>query len=594
MEEALFTRQQQMMEEMFIRMVEHNRMALVETFKLQKTQLQETAQQFQGVQGAHADTVTPKSVETVLKRVSTFHGENFLEWKFKLEMALQTSMPEVMAMLRWIEGLPQGEEITVEKVAGAEAGYESYSKNLYYVLAQRTEKDPFDIIRNTAQQNGCEAWRKICSRFDNRTAGRRVQLVRRCINPGKAKKLTDLPMNIDRWEAACKRLSSDFDITVFDDDKNEALKVGILIEMLPTNFPEAVAQKLCDTDVSYAMAKDSITKYLAFREDSGPVPMDCSPLELGERKEEQEEMEGFDNELNFYGKGWDKGKGKGKDQGRNQQGFPGICHYCYQPGHKAAQCPSKPKAGCWNCGDPSHRAFECPSKGKGKGQDFKGKGHSEYVQGFPGKGNGQKGNFGKQQANGTHGNWSGTGTGNWAKAKGKGYQQMYGMEEFQENPLTLFNLNVGKEQPEFLQPKRIVPQRRFGQPMKVPLSDLIVARKTKIANSFAVLESMSTEEVEESRQEPDWKTTAPIEPPKARRIKKKDMREVIGDLEEFPELPSRAVIVDKHDLSHSPPPPPQPFTRTTRAPTRRPGTGVNLTKTWGRSQPDCSCVHGEE
>ena len=93
--------------------------------------------------------------------------------------------------------------ITLEMVQLA--NHELMMNNMYYILAQRTEKEALDIPRNTSEQNDTEAKRMICSRFDNRTHGKRIHLIRRVINPGKVKQLVDLPSAIDKWESSVRR-----------------------------------------------------------------------------------------------------------------------------------------------------------------------------------------------------------------------------------------------------------------------------------------------------------------------------------------------------------------------------------------------------
>ena len=67
-----------------------------------------------------------------------------------------------------------------------------YNSNLCYVLAQRTEGEAFDVVKNVAGQNGGEAWRKLCRRFTGKTGGKRLHLIRKCENPTRVKKLNEV------------------------------------------------------------------------------------------------------------------------------------------------------------------------------------------------------------------------------------------------------------------------------------------------------------------------------------------------------------------------------------------------------------------
>ena len=49
-----------------------------------------------------------------------------------------------------------------------------------------------------------------------------------------------------------------------------------MAEMLPAGVPEVMSQKLSDDVKTYTEAKDVIVRFLAFKDDMGPAPMDCS------------------------------------------------------------------------------------------------------------------------------------------------------------------------------------------------------------------------------------------------------------------------------------------------------------------------------
>ena len=98
-----------------------------------------------------------------------------------------------------------------------------YNSNLYYVLAQSTEGEAFDVVKNVAGQNGGEAWRKLCRRFSGKACGKRLHLIRQCVNPTRVKKLNEVTAMVEKWEMNIKRLEADFK-EVFSNE----LKSGIL------------------------------------------------------------------------------------------------------------------------------------------------------------------------------------------------------------------------------------------------------------------------------------------------------------------------------------------------------------------------------
>ena len=67
-----------------------------------------------------------------------------------------------------------GDEVTEEN--------QGYSSNLYFVWAQRTKGDSFNVVKNVVSQNGGEAWRKLCRRFSGKTRGRDCTLSARAIS----------------------------------------------------------------------------------------------------------------------------------------------------------------------------------------------------------------------------------------------------------------------------------------------------------------------------------------------------------------------------------------------------------------------------
>ena len=78
-----------------------------------------------------------------------------------------------------------------------------------FLLRRRREKLSTSV-KNVAGQNGGEAWKKLCRRFSGKTRGKRLHLIRRCVNPMRVKKLNEVTGMVERWEMNIRRLEADF------------------------------------------------------------------------------------------------------------------------------------------------------------------------------------------------------------------------------------------------------------------------------------------------------------------------------------------------------------------------------------------------
>ena len=69
------------------------------------------------------------------------------------------------------------------------AGPDSVEINpqVYVALAELLEGEALEIVKNTTRGACFEAWRKLVTRFDPRTVGRKRALLSRIINPGRVK-----------------------------------------------------------------------------------------------------------------------------------------------------------------------------------------------------------------------------------------------------------------------------------------------------------------------------------------------------------------------------------------------------------------------
>ena len=85
------------------------------------------------------------------------------------------------------------------------------NKQMFWIFTSNCSGEAFDIIKGVEKDNGGEAWRKLCARYDSRTLGKEMQLARQVVSPPKIKSLRDAVKGIDKWESDVRRLKRYFD-----------------------------------------------------------------------------------------------------------------------------------------------------------------------------------------------------------------------------------------------------------------------------------------------------------------------------------------------------------------------------------------------
>ena len=116
--------------------------------------------------------------------------EKFLPWKIRFENFLTNTFPDIAEVLEWAE--ERDTTITPTEVHNAyciEGAVDfvprlmEKQQQLFTVLQQLCEEEPFDIVTNCGKGNGLEAWRRINRRYDPATAGRKRALLKHIITP---------------------------------------------------------------------------------------------------------------------------------------------------------------------------------------------------------------------------------------------------------------------------------------------------------------------------------------------------------------------------------------------------------------------------
>ena len=145
----------------------------------QAQQAQQTPVQPPQVQGAH-------KMSELCKKVEVCEGKDFQNWKFRLLSHIKSVDHRVSTMMKTLETstAPYNLENAnpEEKAVGAE---------IYALLVEKTRGEPFNIVRNVVTECGFEAFRLLCARFDPKSLGKRIQLMRKVINHPRIKGPSD-------------------------------------------------------------------------------------------------------------------------------------------------------------------------------------------------------------------------------------------------------------------------------------------------------------------------------------------------------------------------------------------------------------------
>ena len=128
------------------------------------------------------------------KNLETFTGEGFSDWKFKLRTtAMAVFDANTVTVLDEVAMEVQEIDINTYRYTAHSEFAKEASRQLYFVFTQKTSKEPFDLIKNVTDLNGLEAWRRLNMRYDAKTVGKRVALIRKTVNPQKVKSAKDAP-----------------------------------------------------------------------------------------------------------------------------------------------------------------------------------------------------------------------------------------------------------------------------------------------------------------------------------------------------------------------------------------------------------------
>ena len=158
---------------------------------------------------------TPSLIDVKsLGRPQEFTGreDDFQQWSKKTEAFFAGVIKESEMMMEWATEQPT--EITTTALdlefLPTDTNVDRGVQNLEFVLQQMhtalmalTNYEANDIVANS-RKNPLEAWRRLQKRYDPTTRGRKRNLLRTIISPGRCS-LVELQVGIERWESYVSR-----------------------------------------------------------------------------------------------------------------------------------------------------------------------------------------------------------------------------------------------------------------------------------------------------------------------------------------------------------------------------------------------------
>ena len=272
-----------------------------------------------------------------------------------------------------------------------------------------------NIVKFVPNDDGIEAWRQLCVRFEPKTAltkGARLRSVMGWAAKNKVKKNQEVPAIIKAFEKLLERYKDDFKVDAMTDD----LKKQALLELIPAELESTVQDVALYRDMSEdTMTYEQVKGLVQTRIARDVQDLAAADDVAGVAKERVNLVEEDAEWANAVGKGdygGKMGKGKGKDwKGSAGGGAAAAAATAGGKGAGGAGDPSgmRPAGACSHCWGFGHYYYACPvrlgpegaaqaekerakqlaekGKGKGKGKDWKGKGKGKgKVDGKGGKG----------------------------------------------------------------------------------------------------------------------------------------------------------------------------------------------------------------
>ena len=150
-----------------------------------------------------------------------------------------------------------------------------FSKQLYSALAQLTEGESNDIIRNVSSANGFEGWRILSKQYDPAGSGRKRIVLSHILRPGSYE-LNELKSAIAKWETQIRtydRKQTATGDSVIQDD----IKSSILLDMCKGKLKEHLELNF-NRFKTYEDMKIEVESYIEKKGDQDAAKMDLSAM----------------------------------------------------------------------------------------------------------------------------------------------------------------------------------------------------------------------------------------------------------------------------------------------------------------------------
>ena len=123
------------------------------------------------------------------------------EFAFKYENWVGAVIPEARLYLRWAEMEANTiDDLSVLPDKLSAEGAENLQRQVYVGLCQLLSGESLDILRNGAEDNGLDAWRRLWRRWDPNTKGRDRAIYLSIVQPGQAKTVEQASRMMESWE----------------------------------------------------------------------------------------------------------------------------------------------------------------------------------------------------------------------------------------------------------------------------------------------------------------------------------------------------------------------------------------------------------
>ncbi|CAK0841849.1 unnamed protein product [Prorocentrum cordatum] len=210
-----------------------------------------------------------------------------------------------------------------------------------------------DITQNVDKGNGLECWRRLARRFDPSTGGRKRNLLKQVLSPGRCK-LEELAGALERWEEAVKRYESRRDDDGNRERLSDSVRMSALESLLPAELEEHVLLNQSRLN-TYELLRREIASYLEAR--TGARLRDAPVLTKAQRDPNAMDIGALVRAHQSGKTGKDKGgkgktgTGKGKDD-KVKKGGKGS-------GSGSGKGSDTSHLVCWNCGRSGHKSSDC-------------------------------------------------------------------------------------------------------------------------------------------------------------------------------------------------------------------------------------------